>query len=81
MALYFKFISQIYALILASVMYVFHDLIFKDVGLIVEFSAFELMMFFGALYRMRLKKIREKMQMLVKLLEIPALYQRIGTMR
>ena len=38
-------------------------------------------MFFGALYRMPLKKIRQKMQTLVELLEIPSLYQRIGTMR
>ena len=56
-------------------------LFFKDVGLIVEFNTFELMMFFGALYHMSLKKIRQKMQALVELLEIPSLYQRIGTMR
>ena len=54
---------------------------FKDVGLIVEFSAFELMMFFGALHHMPLKKIRQKIHTLVELLQIPLLYQRIATMR
>ena len=54
---------------------------FKDVGLIVEFSAFELMMFFGALHHMPLKRIRERMETLVNLLEIPSLYQRIQSMR
>ena len=55
--------------------------LFKDVGLVVEFSAFELMMFFGALQRMPLKKIRERIHTLIELLEIPSLYQRIETMR
>ena len=54
---------------------------FKDVGLIVEFSAFELMMFFGALHHMPLKEIKAKIDHLVKLLEIPSVYQRIQTMR
>ena len=55
--------------------------LFKDVGLIVEFSAFELMMFFGALHHLPLKRIRERMETLVNLLEIPSLYQRIQSMR
>ena len=54
---------------------------FKDVGLVVEFSAFELMMFFGALQHMPLKRIRERINTLMELLEIPSLYQRIETMR
>ena len=54
---------------------------FKDVGLVVEFSAFELMMFFGALQHMPLKRIRERIKTLMELLEIPSLYQRIETMR
>ena len=49
--------------------------------MIVEFSALELMMFFGALHRMPLDTIKERMKILVKLLEISSIHQRIETMR
>ena len=49
--------------------------------MIVEFSALELMMFFGALHRMPLGTIKERMKILVKLLEISSIHQRIETMR
>ena len=64
-----------------TVVYFINYLLFKDVGLVVEFSAFELMMFFGALQHMPLKKIKERIKYLIELLEIPSLYQRIETMR
>ena len=38
-------------------------------------------MFFGALHHMGLKKVREKMQTLVELLQIPSLHRRIANMR
>ena len=60
---------------------VYFILSFQDVGLIVEFNTYELMMFFGALHHMPIKRIRMKIQTLVELLEIPSLHQRIGTMR
>ena len=64
-----------------TVVYFINYFYFKDVGLVVEFSAFELMMFFGALQHMPLKRIRERIKTLMELLEIPSLYQRIETMR
>ena len=60
--------------------YEYYDF-YKDVGLIVELNALELMMFFGALHRMLLDSIKERMKTLVKLLEISSIHQRIGTMR
>ena len=38
-------------------------------------------MFFGALHRMPLDTIKERMKILVKLLEISSIHQRIETMR
>ena len=38
-------------------------------------------MFFGALHHMSLKEIKAKIHYLVKLLDIPSVYQRIQTMR
>ena len=49
--------------------------------MIVELSALELMMFFGALHRLSLDSIKERMKTLVKLLEISSVHQRIETMR
>ena len=56
-------------------------MLLQDVGLISEFSAFELMMLFGALHRMPFKKIRERIRYLVELLQIPSLHRRITGMR
>ncbi|XP_065916708.1 ABC transporter G family member 20-like [Dysidea avara] len=52
----------------------------QDVGLISEFSAFELMMLFGVLHRMPFKKIRQRIHYLVELLQIPSLHRRITGM-
>ena len=49
--------------------------------MIVELSALELMMFFGALHCLPLDSIKERMKTLVKLLEISSVHQRIETMR
>ena len=49
--------------------------------MIVELSTLELMMFFGALHRLPLDSIKERMKTLVKLLEISSVHQRIETMR
>ena len=49
--------------------------------MIVELNTLELMMFFGALHRMPLDSIKERMKTLVKLLEISSIHQRIETMR
>jgi len=56
-------------------------MLLQDVGLISEFSAFELMMFFGSLHHMPFKKIRERIRYLVELLQIPSLHRRITRMR
>ncbi|XP_065918928.1 ABC transporter G family member 23-like [Dysidea avara] len=52
----------------------------QDVGLISEFSTFELMMLFGVLHRMSFKKIRQRIHYLVELLQIPSLHRRITGM-
>ncbi|XP_065916590.1 ABC transporter G family member 23-like isoform X3 [Dysidea avara] len=49
----------------------------QDIGLISEFTAFELMIFFGVLHRMPFKKIRERIHYLVELLELPPLQRRV----
>ncbi|XP_065918635.1 ABC transporter G family member 20-like [Dysidea avara] len=49
----------------------------QDIGLIPEFTTFELMVFFGVLHRMSYKKIKERIRYLVELLELPSLHRRV----
>jgi len=53
----------------------------QDIGLITEFTSFELMMFFGVLFRMPFKKIRQRIHYLVELLELPSVHKIVGWLR
>jgi len=53
----------------------------QDIGLISEFTSFELMVFFGVLFRMPFKKIRERVCYLADLLELPSVHKRVSRLR
>ncbi|XP_065918629.1 ABC transporter G family member 23-like isoform X2 [Dysidea avara] len=50
----------------------------QDIGLIPELTSFQLLMFFGVLHRMPIKKTREQIHYLFELLELPSLHRRVS---
>ena len=55
--------------------------ILQEIGLFPEFSSFQLMVFFGILFRMPVRKIRERIHYLVELLDLPSVHKKVSKLR